>query len=76
VHEAAVNNGFILEDDLVAVAALKALLTTVAIMVAVLDLLKVPYDTEFANRCNKMLFLLTVVCYLRKSMRYRGTDIR
>ena len=76
MHEAAVNNGFILEDDLVAVAALKALLTTVAIMVAVLDLLKVPYDTEFANCCNKMLFLLTVVCYLRKSMRYRGTDIR
>jgi hypothetical protein len=76
VHEAAINNGFVLEDNLVAEAALKALLITVAFMVAILDLLKVPYDTEFANCGNKMLFLLSILCYLRKSMAHRGTQIR
>jgi hypothetical protein len=45
-------------------------------MVAILDLLKVPYDTEFANCGNKMLFLLSILCYLRKSMAHRGTQIR
>lgn len=76
VHEAAVDNRFILEDNFVAVAALEALLITVALMVAVLDLLEIPNDTEFADCSNKVLFLLPVLRYLMKSIEYRGTDIR
>lgn len=76
VHEPAVDNWFILEDNFVAVATLEALLITVALMVAVLDLLKVPNDTEFADCSNKVLFLLSVLCHLMKSIECRGTDIR
>jgi len=76
VHEAAVDNRFILEDNFVAVAALEALLITVALMVAVLDLLEIPNDTEFADCSNKVLFLLPVLCYLMNSIECRGTDIR
>jgi hypothetical protein len=34
------------------------------VMVAVLDLVEVPYETEFADCRNQMLFLLSVLCYL------------
>jgi hypothetical protein len=64
MHEAAVDNGFLLEDDLVTVAALEALLVTVAVVVAVLHLVEVPDETEFAHCCNQVLFLLSVLCYL------------
>ena len=66
MHETAVDNRFILEHNLVTVAALEALLITVALMVAVLDLLKVPYDTELAGCRNKMPLLLSILCYLRR----------
>jgi hypothetical protein len=66
VHEAAVDDWFILEDNFVAVAALEALLITVALMVAVLDLLKIPNDAEFADCSDKVLFLLSVLRYLMK----------
>lgn len=68
MHEAAIHDRFILEDNLVAVAAFEALLITVAFMVAVLDLLEIPYDAEFADSRHKVLFLLPVFCYLMESM--------
>jgi hypothetical protein len=64
MHEAAVHDGFLFQNDLVTVAALQALLVAVAVMVAVLDLVEVPYETEFADCRNQMLFLLSVLCYL------------
>lgn len=67
MHETAVNNGFVFQDNFVTIAALEPFLIAVALMVAVLHLLKVPNDTKFANCRNKMLFLLPILCYLGKS---------
>lgn len=64
MHEPAVDDGFFLEDNLVAVAALEALLVAVAVMVAVLHFLEVPYEAEFADCRDEMLFLLPVLRYL------------
>jgi hypothetical protein len=64
MHEAAVDDGFLLQDDLVAIAALEALLVAVAVMVAVLHCVEVPDETEFANCRNQMLFLLSILCNL------------
>jgi hypothetical protein len=76
MHEPAVDDRFIPEDNLVAVAALETLLITVALVVAVLDLLKVPYDTELADCCNKMPFLFSILCYLKRRIPYRVTYFR
>jgi hypothetical protein len=76
MHEPTVDDRFILEDNLVAVAALETLLITVALVVAILDLLEVPYDTELAYRRNKMPFLLSILCHLKRQNPYRGTYVR
>jgi hypothetical protein len=73
MHEPTVDDRLILEDNLVAVAALETLLITVALVVAILDLLEVPYDTELAYRRNKMSFLLSILCHLKRQNPYRGT---
>ena len=52
MHESAVHNRFVLEDNLVAVAALEAFLVPVTFMVAVLYLLEVPDDAELAHCCD------------------------
>lgn len=64
VHEATVNNWFILRNNLVTIAALQAFLVSIALMGAVLHLLKIPNDTELANRCNKVALLFPVFSYL------------
>lgn len=64
VHEATVNNRFILRNNLVTIAALQAFLVSIALMGAVLHLLKIPNDTELANRCNKVALLFPVFSYL------------
>lgn len=61
MHETTINNGVILRDYLVAVAALQALLVTVALMGAILHLLEVPYHTKLANCCNQMALLLPIL---------------
>ncbi|URE03344.1 hypothetical protein MUK42_35312, partial [Musa troglodytarum] len=52
VHEAAVHNRFILQDDLVAIATLQPFLVLVALVVADLYLLEVPDDAKFAGGSN------------------------
>ncbi|KAF3789975.1 hypothetical protein EJ110_NYTH17399 [Nymphaea thermarum] len=54
------------KDDLVAIAALQSFLVPVAFMSAVLHLLKVPYNAEFANSSNKVPLLLAALCDLQK----------
>jgi hypothetical protein len=65
MHETAINNGVILKDYLVAVAALQALLITIALMGAILYLLEVPNHTKFAYCCNQMALLLPILCDLQ-----------
>lgn len=60
MHEAAVHDGFVFGYNLVAVAAFQSFLVLVALMIAVLHLLEIPNDTEFADTCNQMPFLLTI----------------
>jgi hypothetical protein len=49
MHEATINNGVILQDYLVTVAALQALLMAVALMRPILHLLEVPYHTKLSH---------------------------
>lgn len=66
MHEATFYNWLILENNLVAIAAFQAFLVTITLVPTVLHLLEIPYDTEFANTCNKMPFLLSALCDLHK----------
>ena len=52
VHETTLNNGLILQQNLVTITAFKALLIPVAVVSSVLHLLEVPYHTELAHRCH------------------------
>lgn len=52
MHEAAVNNGLVLQHNLVTVAALQSLLVTVTLVGTILHLLEVPYHTELPYRGN------------------------
>ena len=52
MHESTVHDGFLLGDNLVAIAALETFLVYVAFMVAVLYLLEVPDDAELAHCCD------------------------
>lgn len=65
MHEATVNNGIILEDNLVTVAAFQALLIVVALMGTILHLLEVPNHTELAHSCNQMTLLLPILRHLQ-----------
>ena len=66
MHEATIHNGIILEDYLVAVAALQALLIAVALMWPILHLLEVPDHTKLAHSCHQMALLLPAFCDLVK----------
>lgn len=59
VHEATLNDGFILEHNLVTVAALKPLLILVTMVCTILHLLKVPYHAELPHRSYQVLLLFT-----------------
>lgn len=61
MHEATINNGVILQDYLVTVAALQTLLIAVALMRAILHLLEVPYHAKLAHSGNQMALLLPIL---------------
>jgi len=64
MHKTALNNGIIPKDYLVAVAALKTLLVTIALMRTILDLLEVPYHTELPHGGYYMPLLLPILRHL------------
>lgn len=68
MHEATINNGVILQDYLVTVAALQALLMAVALMGPILHLLEVPYHTKLAHSRNQMALLLPILCDLSNNV--------
>ena len=61
VHKTTIDNGVILKDYLVTVAALQTLLIMVAFMRPILHLLEVPYYTKLAYCCNQMTLLLPIL---------------
>lgn len=65
VHEAAGDDGLVLGDHLIAVAALEPLLVLVALVVAVLHLKEVPDHAVFPNGCDQVSFLLPILRNLR-----------
>jgi hypothetical protein len=68
VHETTLNNGLILQQNLVTITAFKALLIPVAVVSTVLHLLEVPYHTELAHRCNQMPLLFTIFSDLKANI--------
>ena len=61
MHEAAGDDGLVLGDHLVAVAALESLLILVALVVAVLHLKEVPHHTVLPHGRDEMPLLLPVL---------------
>lgn len=86
MHEAAINYGVIFENNFIAVTALQALLIMVALMGAILHLLKIPYHTKLSYCGNQVALLLPILCDLWnfkmldhktvKSQRTNHKDIR
>uniref|UniRef100_A0A0E0NAP0 Uncharacterized protein n=1 Tax=Oryza rufipogon TaxID=4529 RepID=A0A0E0NAP0_ORYRU len=66
VHEAAGDDGLVLGDHLVAVAALEPLLALVALVVAVLHLEEVPHHAVLPHRRHQMPLLLPVLGHLHR----------